>query len=494
MKRGLALLSFAPLLATTVAMADSNGLIDREQGSSVNEDTADLVALRAPHNDIIRPMYPSPHSNAASSNVIFMNKCTGGCVVSPGQDDSRTNKSSIVSRSGTLPAFPYSADVWNQVMACMRQTFGPFNVVVTDVDPGTAEHLEVLVGTSPQSLGFDSRTGGVAPFACETYVPNALVFDFSGIWGQGTACDATCIQNVCSTAAQEIAHTWALDHVTDPNDPMTYYGQGSTVWKKYGNMNSPCGSDCVSGQGPMGETCSGPNNQSHACSCTGQATQNDYQAVAALFGTAAPTPPMVKITDPANGAQVNPGFPIHSEVTDTDGVAKVELRIDNNLISTSTSGPFAFNGPATLGDGTHRVEITGYDAFNTPAKAFIDVIIGKPCEKPGDCPVNTDTCVGGRCVPGSGVAGGLGSACTDNSQCLDGQCASGNQGEVCVVACSTGECPSGFGCVMAQGAAAGVCYPGFDDGSGGGCSTSGGSIGLGLGFAALIATRRRRRR
>ena len=42
------------------------------------------------------------------------------------------------------------------------------------------------------------------------------------------------------------------------------------------------------------------------------------------------------------------------------------------------------------------------------------------------------------------------------------------------------------------GAMSGVCYPGFDDGSGGGCSTSGGSIGLGLGFALFVATRRRR--
>ena len=490
MMRGLAalLLSFG---AVATASADSR-VLQPERGDSVNEDSNDLVAIH-PHNDMVIPLYPSIGAAGANTNVIFMNKCTGGCSVSPGTDDSRTNRSSIVNRTGTLGAFPYPDAAWQAVMTCVRQTFAPFNVQITDVDPGTADHLEIMTGNLPSQLGFNSQTGGVAPFPCQAFVPNALVFAFAGIWGSGSTCGAQCVTNICATAAQEIAHSWALDHVTDPSDPMTYYGQNDPTPKHYKNAQDQCGSDCVGGQGPFGQSCTGANSQSHACSCTNQQTQNSFTTIQGLFGSAAPTPPVVAIMAPANGAQVNPGFPIRSTVDDSDGVAKVELRIDNALVTTLTAGPFAFNAPASMADGTHRVEITAYDIYNTPAKAFVDVIIGKPCGSPGDCPVNTDTCIGGRCVPGSGVAGGLGAACTDSSMCLDGQCASGNAGMVCVSACETGQCPSGFGCVVPMGGSAGVCYPGFDDGTGGGCSTSGGSIGIGLGFALFVASRRRRK-
>ncbi len=504
MKRGLALSLVSLVSLGSIASADTveSRVIQPERGDTVNEDGGDLISRRI-HTDMIVPAFPALEQFAGvTSNVIFMNKCTGGCLVSRGPDDSRTNRSSIVNSGGTLPAFPYSADVWTQVMTCMQGTFAPFNVTITDVDPGSADHLEVLVGNNaPSAFGFGSGTGGVAPFACQSYVSNALVFDFAGIWGQGTTCGAQCVVNICATAAQEIAHTWALDHEIDSTDPMTYYGQNVPTPRHFKNASVQCGSDCQGGTGPNNETCTGPNiggggPQSHACSCTGQQTQNSFATVSALFGNAAPSPPIIHIDDPANGAMVNPGFPIHTTITDTDGISKVELRVDNTLVSSVTAGPYYFNAPQTLGEGTHHVEITAYDIYNTSAKAFVDVIIGMGCHSPADCPNTTDTCVGGACIAGSGVPGGLGAACTDSSQCLDGECANGNMGQVCVVACNTGGCPSGYGCVTAAGSMAGVCYPGFDDGTGGGgggCSTSGGSVSFGLGFAALLVTRRRRR-
>ena len=414
MKRALAAV-IVSLASVGHASADSR-LIQPERGDTVDENANDLVAIH-PHNDMIVPLYPTEWTAAATTNVIFMNKCTGGCVVRPGSDDARTDHSSIVNSTGTLGAFPYPDAAWQQVMTCVRQTFAPFNVTITDVDPGSAAHLEIMTGNLPAQLGFNSQTGGVAPFPCQPFVSNALVFAFAGIWGSGASCGTQCVTNICATAAQEIAHSWSLDHVTDASDPMTYYGQNDPTPKKYKNAQDQCGSDCVSGQGPLGQACSGAGTQSHACSCTGSQTQNSFATIQGLFGASAPTPPVIMISAPANGAQVNPGFPIRSTVDDGDGVAKVELRIDNALLSTLTVGPFIFNAPAAMPDGTHRVEITAYDIYGTPAKAFVDVIIGKPCGKPSDCPMATDTCIGGRCVPGSGVAGGLGSPCTDGSMC-----------------------------------------------------------------------------
>ena len=53
-------------------------------------------------------------------------------------------------------------------------------------------------------------------------------------------------------------------------------------------------------------------------------------------------------------------------------------------------------------------------------------------------------------------------------------------------------CPSGFGCLSAG--TSGVCWPGADNGSSGGCNTGGdgGPVLLGLGLVALVITRRKR--
>jgi hypothetical protein len=57
-----------------------------------------------------------------------------------------------------------------------------------------------------------------------------------------------------------------------------------------------------------------------------------------------------------------------------------------------------------------------------------------------------------------------------------------------------GQCPSGFGCEINDGDAMGVCWPGYDDGSGGCSVAPGGAVTSGLLFAARVFGRRRRRR
>lgn len=482
------------LLGSFPGTALADRVITPERGDSVNEDVDDVVVLR-PHNDMIRPLVPNnePFSGAVNTHTIFVNKCTGGCTVKSGTDSSVNNTSSIVHGSHVLQAYPYDDASWQKVMSCVKASFGPFNVTVTDVDPSPNAHLEIMTGHLPAELGFSSGTGGVAPFPCQAFVPNALVFAFAGIWGSGTTCDDQCVTNICATVAQEIAHSWALDHVIDATDPMTYYGQNVVAQRRYKNAELQCGSDCVSGTGPNNETCTGANKQNHACSCTGANTQNDFETITNLFGAATPTPPVVAIMDPKDGATVQAGFPIHATATDTDGIDHVVLKVDGTQVSMVTTAPYAFNAPATLGDGTHHVEIDAFDIYGASASAAIDVIIGHGCDDSNPC-TDGNVCVGGKCVAGQGTPGGLGTACTDSSMCTSGICASGNAGMVCATTCSTGQCPSGFGCAVPDGTMQGVCYPGFDDGSGGGgCAAGNGSLGMGLALGALLVTRRRRR-
>ena len=202
------------------------------------------------------------------------------------------------------------------------------------------------------------------------------------------------------------------------------------------------------------------------------------------------------IVSPKVGDSVMPGFNVTATATHPTGIiSKVDLAVDGTMVQELTSSPYAFNAPSTLGNGTHHVVVTAYDRVGTSGTATVDVIIGPPCTKPSDCPTNTDTCIGGRCEPGPGVQGGLGMACTASTQCASGQCASDGTNMYCTDVCTAGQCPSGFGCLISNGQSMGVCWPGVNDGSGGGClntSGSGGPISLALIFGALVLLRRRR--
>ncbi|MBA3397342.1 MAG: Ig-like domain-containing protein [Deltaproteobacteria bacterium] len=465
----------------------------RHDASSIDESGKPMVLAERPRTsrkwEQIDPSVLGNIVAAANTNKIFLNRCAGGCTVTPGSTDSRSNRSTIPDQTSQLSAFSRGDAVWNNVVACMKDVFTPFGVEILTTDPGSSvNHFEIMIAGTPQQLQLGSGTGGISPFNCQAqYIPNSLVFVFD-VWGNS-------IEDICATAAQEIAHSFRLDHVIEPSDPLTYFNFNGR--KRFKDAELQCGSDCVNGRGPFGQTCSGANGQSHTCTCTGLNTQNSVSVLKALFGTGTPTPPDLTITKPKTGDNVMPGFPVAVEATDVNGIGMVELRVNSMLTASITQFPYVFNAPTTLTDGTHNVEVTAYDEFGASTKKTVQVVIGKPCGKPADCPLDTDTCIGGRCVPGPGVQGGLGTVCVDNTSCASGQCAADNKGNrFCVDSCELGEgqCPDGFGCLEA-GENNGVCWPGHDDGSGGGCSTgSGGALAIGLSFLALVIARRRPRK
>ncbi len=462
------------------------------QGDSIDESTESMVAttktLRLERIWVDEPATLT--APAVDSNIIFMHRCAAGnpCTVARAGSNSSTtvpDHSTIIGVSqGTLSAFSRGDAVWESTMACMREVFAPFGVTITDQDPGSQAHYEIMVGGTPGQLGFGSGTGGVSPATCGT-IPSSLVFVFD-VWGNNS-------NEICATAAQEIAHSWSLDHVTDASDPMTYFPFSGR--RHFKDANVTCGSDCEDGQAG-GLTCSGTNQQVRPCFCGGN-TQNSVADIKQLFGDGTPAPPIVNIVSPKTGDHVSPGFAVQTNIDGPYTVNKAELYIDNQLVKTLTTKPFVFNAPDDLGDGTHTVKVVGTNIFGTSASGQVSVIIGKPCGKPADCPQNTDTCIGGRCVPGPGAQGGLGTECNSGTECASGQCAQSSEGSFCVEPCMLGadQCPAGFGCVDANaGDGMGICFPGSEEE--GGCQSGGGNgapIGLGLGFAALVFARRRRR-
>ena len=116
--------------------------------------------------------------------------------------------------------------------------------------------------------------------------------------------------------------------------------------------------------------------------------------------------------------------------------------------------------------------------------------------KPCACDVETQT--KGTWDQAALKCTGLGTECTSGTECASGQCAQSSEGAYCVEPCmlDADQCPSGFGCVDANaGDGMGICFPGA--GEEGGClsagSGSGAPIAFGLGFAAFVFARRRRR-
>lgn len=430
---------------------------------------------------------PAQVPAVVNSKIIFLNRCVGGCKVYSGFTDSRTNKSAI--GQGTLSAFSYGDASWKAVVDCMKATMDPFNVTVTDVDPGpNVDHFEVMIAGSPQQLGLSSGIGGIAEYSCTSpgvcskYIPNALVFDFASVWGNDP-------NEICATAAQEIAHTWTLDHVTDASDPMTYNPYSGMRRFKDGVF---CGSDCVNGTSPFGLPCSG--NQ-HTCMSTGTATQNDIQILLALFGPKGAKEPTLHVTNPTEGSAQPAGFTVEVDCTSPDGIQEVDISIDGIPRGTLTVPPFRYTTPATLTEGPHRVTVLCATKLQAIATANVNVLIGQPCNG-GSCAQPGYMCWDGACIAGPDAPGGLGATCTTNSDCIGGTCASDGTQMTCVIPCdlSAPNCPDGFGCVEAG--AAGVCWIGADDG-GGCCDTRGesgaGSLLFAFGIAATWITRSRRR-
>lgn len=452
------------------------------------------------YEDVVTPP-PLTAAGKVPYNTIFLNRCAGGCALTPnGGTNSTTTPdgSSLAGGNVRIQAFKGTDAQWQHIVDCVKDTFSVFNVNVTDVDPGSASHFEIMIAgysSDLQNPNVGSNTFGVSPFTCSSsgYLNNALVFAFANQFiDNPTAFGTNPIEEeICATAAQEISHAWTLDHVVVNSDPMTYKLYVGRRYFAQGGVQ--CGSDCVGGKGPFGQTCTGQN---HACACTNQQTQNEIATIDTLFGAGPGTPPTVTITSPHAGDTVQSGFSITATSVDNgpQPMSKVELRIDGNLIDMQTSGsPNTFVVPTTVGEGQHTIEVTSYDQQLTPGKASIQVTVGPPCTKDSQCGMG-DVCIGGRCVAGPTVAGGLGMPCSANTDCASQVCGSDGTNSYCVDPCMTGQCPSGFSCLL-QGSA-GVCWPGGSDGGGGGgCDVApGGAISSGLLFGALVLTRRRRRR
>ncbi len=290
---------------------------------------------------------PSAIEHAAPT-IIYMNRMGG--IYRPGDSDSRTNASSIPSRTSQVAAWNVSAAGWQQVMSCMTEQFARFNVIVTDVDPGNVPHIESVVAGRPQDVGMGSGVGGVSPFTDDCgVIPNSIVFTFAEVYG-------TAYRDICETAAQEVSHSFGLDHEYECRDPMTYLGNCGN--KSFQDLMAPCG-----------------EYSARTCWCGGT-RQNSVAMLTTRLG-AHNVPPVVAITEPGDGETVAPGFDVAATATDTGALTRVELWIDGALAQTATAAPWAVATDTALADGVHTLEVRAIDDGEAMASDQVAVTVAR---------------------------------------------------------------------------------------------------------------------
>lgn len=425
---------------------------------------------------MVDPILDMPVDNPLHliSNVIYVNRCIGGCTLTPGANDSRGDTVSFIQSTVNIDQFMYDEATYQEVIDCVRQVYLPYNVDIVTEEPAGPHHEAILAGV-PGDLGLNPQVGGIAPAACSP-IDNAISFSFANN-GQD-------VLTMCWTVAQESAHAFGLpDHVFDCSDPMTYIPGCGT--KFFRDEALPCGEFALNDK---------------PCRC-GRSRQNSHQVLLDTFGPGeAPPPPDVSVALPEDGSSVTEGFSIYAFASDPRLVERVELWLNGNKYLEVPGHDFAdrdndyFISAPTHADGFINVEIRAYNDLDSMASASNTVLKGDPCQSDSDC-FDDQSCNEGACSypPASGV---LGDDCSFDQQCVSALCVGDPGEERCSTTCDLSvedSCPSGFTCLEAGNG--GLCWP---DG-GGCCSVGGGSknwppMVLGLFLSALLMRRKRRRR
>ncbi|HEX5064021.1 MAG TPA: hypothetical protein VFV99_31795 [Kofleriaceae bacterium] len=161
-----------------------------------------------------RQVVPATATTRAESRTIYLNP--NGVVLRPGDNDSTHDISSIIDQPTAINGWDIDAETWQDTVDCMREIYAPFDVTITEDDPGDVPHIEAVFGGSPLDLELPANVAGVSPFTLDcAIIERSIVFTFTEVLDDDP-------RTVCEVMAQEVAHSFGLDHELLASDPMTY--------------------------------------------------------------------------------------------------------------------------------------------------------------------------------------------------------------------------------------------------------------------------------
>jgi hypothetical protein len=210
------------------------------------------------------PSAPSdamPDACPDNPQLVYLNRSGGDYTQGP--DDASTNTSAVLQQaSQSVTASSVDNALWTQVVACMADRLAPFNIRVTETDPGSAPHREAVFVDSLAELGFSAGVSAIAPSRCPMQdapdpLQRAILFTATTIFG-------TNARDICENALMSLGFTFYLDRTLHAPDIMSYFA--SQTPKRFVDMQVPCG-----------------DTDARDCLCGGT-TQSSYQKLLAYAG------------------------------------------------------------------------------------------------------------------------------------------------------------------------------------------------------------------
>jgi hypothetical protein len=249
---------------------------------------------------------------------------------------------------------PGTSEIWRAVApsALSGATF-------TSTQNGGSAHQSIHVVAFANATGLGASAGasaasGAPKVSVTTSQPGSWVWGVGNDWDRAVARTAA--------AGQTIGHQWVDSSV------------GDTFWMQ--NMSAPT----AAGGTTVTLSDTAPTTD-----------QYNYAAAEVLAGTvvappADTSPPLVKMTDPPNGATVSGILPIAATASDDVGVVRVQFKLDGQpLGAPDTAPPFSLQWDSrTATQGTHVLSADAYDAAgNVGTSAGSSVVVDNSAPQAG---------------------------------------------------------------------------------------------------------------
>lgn len=343
------------VLATCSAVASAGGpkLVPRSAG----------VPSGAVHGVVVRSPVPARAAPAVvGARVLYLDFSDGTESITTGPDDDATRNQSAIGARSPYPSFaPTLAaatrdPLVRKVVAGVHQAFAPYNLQIATARPAQGPYTTVMIGGDPGVFGFESAVAGVAVLDCADDNPSNLVFVFP---------DAlrTRVEGLIATIAQEAAHSYGLEHTTNPGDFM--YPRVSATQESFPDVD--------------GMLAGAPN--------CGSASQNSHRKLLSVLGAwpGGPktlvdgtqvdvTAPRLRFVSPVLGESVSDPVTVVVEASDDLALERIEL-VAGEHRTTLRTPPFEWRLP-NPSVGPVAVAATAHDAWGnqTGATLTFDVV------------------------------------------------------------------------------------------------------------------------
>ncbi len=292
---------------------------------------------------------------AAKQGVIFVN--FAGVNLSQGNDSSHNDVSQIF--GGDFAPYGGNGTEQAATMEAVRNDWAAYNVLVVDSRPAGGDYtMNVTSPTNPLGGG----VLGIAPLDCyDQQTHNNITFAFHGA-GDGFPASVQ-----ATTIGQEVAHSYGLEHVDNPNDIMNPYNAGGDPSFTDNCLPIVQGGQC---------------GQQHAAHCGSGTSQNSHQELLELFGPNMPDTqaPTVSITSPMGGDifPVGASFTITASATDDAAVAAVELFNGEASLQSDASAPYEWEA-VDIPEGVYEFKVIARDLTGNEAESeVVEIVVGDP--------------------------------------------------------------------------------------------------------------------